>query len=476
METELPSFSDRRILVVGDVMLDRYWDGATSRISPEAPVPVVRVGDRHERPGGAGNVALNLVALGANVTLMGAIGDDTAGDVLQSCLLAAGIQLKLQRLSAAATITKLRVMSRDQQLIRLDFEDGALPIDTEQLLQDYAQQLEYADAVILSDYGKGTLIHCQRLIELANAKQIPILVDPKHTDFSHYCGATVVTPNRSEFEAAVGECRSEAVLVEKGQALMSAHALAALLITRGKQGMTLLVREQAAVSVSAITREVYDVTGAGDTVIALLTLSLAAGKSFTEAIHIANAGASVTVTKLGAATVSVAELRRALKTEATHNKHLATLTDAVAIADAARQVGKRIVMTNGCFDILHVGHIHYLQQAKALGDVLIVAVNDDASVARLKGSSRPINALHARMTMLAALAAVDWVVAFTEDTPKQLICAVLPDILVKGGDYTIEQIAGADCVLQQGGEVKILDFVPGFSTTRLLEKLTEVST
>jgi D-beta-D-heptose 7-phosphate kinase/D-beta-D-heptose 1-phosphate adenosyltransferase len=323
---------------------------------------------------------------------------------------------------------------------------------------------------VLSDYGKGSLGAVQELIKAARAAQRPVLVDPKSRDFSIYRGATAVTPNLGEFEAVVGHCRSEAELVEKGTALMARHELGALLITRGEQGMSLLQRGRGALHLPAKAREVYDVTGAGDTVISVLAASLAAGEDLAHATAIANLAAGIVVGKLGTATVSVPEIRRALHEESVQERGILSEEQLLSAVEQARVRGESVVMTNGCFDILHAGHVAYLQEARRLGERLIVAVNDDDSVRRLKGATRPINPLDHRMAVLAALQCVDWVVPFSEDTPERLICRVQPDYLAKGGDYRPEQVAGHQCVTAKGGKVAILAYREGHSTTTIIEQ------
>lgn len=471
MKLHVPPFEQARVLVVGDVMLDRYWHGPASRISPEAPVPVVRVEDMEERAGGAGNVALNIATLGAAVSLLGVTGDDAAADALTERLQAAGVACGFERLAGRSTVTKLRVLSRHQQLIRLDFEDGFEGFDPQPLLERYTAALAQADVVVLSDYGKGALRAVGGLIDAARAAGKPVLVDPKGRDFAKYRGASLVTPNLGEFEAVVGHCRSEEELVEKGLALLRAHDLGALLITRGEHGMTLLREAQGELHLPAQAHEVYDVTGAGDTVISVLAAALAAGQDLAGATALANIAAGIVVGKLGTAAISVPELRRALHDGQGAGRGVLTEDQLMLAVEDARAHGEAIVMTNGCFDILHAGHVTYLEQARRLGRRLIVAVNDDASVQRLKGSGRPVNHLDRRMAVLAALECVDWVVPFSEDTPERLICRVLPDYLVKGGDYRPEQVAGHDCVTANGGRVAVLDYVDGCSTSGIIEAL-----
>lgn len=466
---KFPDFRSARLLVAGDVMLDRYWFGATSRISPEAPVPIVRVDDREERVGGAGNVAVNLARLGGHVSLLGYVGQDEAGDTLLSLLERSGVRFRLQRLKRQPTITKLRVLSRHQQLLRLDFEELLKPEKPRELFELFEAELIRADVVVLSDYGKGTLSRIQPLIAAARAAHKPVLVDPKGLDFRAYRHASVLTPNLTEFEAVAGLCRSDAELRDKAEVLRKDLGLEALLITRGEHGMTLFREGCEPFHLDAHTQEVFDVTGAGDTVLSTLAAGLAAGLAITDATLLANLAAGLVVGKLGTASVTAEELHQALAGQRAAQHGAVTLGTLAGLVDDARRRGERVVLTNGCFDLLHPGHLRYLRQARALGDRLIVLVNSDESVRRLKGEGRPVNLLRHRMEMLSALEFVDWVAPFEEDTPREAICRLLPDVLVKGGDYTdITDIAGHDCVLQNGGDVKILKFVDGHSTTGLI--------
>lgn len=463
-------FSQVKVLIVGDLMLDRYWMGGTGRISPEAPVPVVKVEQSDDKPGGAANVALNAASLGAQVTLLGLCGQDEAADTLEKKLTALKVDCQFVRLPDYETITKLRVMSRNQQLIRLDFERSFVDADQQDLLACFAAAVPEADVVILSDYAKGSLQQVQQLIQMARTSGKAVVVDPKGSDFTRYRGATLLTPNMSEFEHIVGACDSEQQIVDKGQQLCNELDLAALLVTRSEQGMTLLEEAQQALHLPAKAREVYDVTGAGDTVISTLALGLGVGLATADAAALANLAASIVVAKLGTASVTVNELQHADLQKLGGVVNQAQLQLAM---QQARARGERIVMTNGCFDILHAGHVSYLDAARQLGDRLIVAVNSDESVTRLKGEGRPINPLDRRMAVLAGLAAVDWVVPFGDDTPQALIATLLPDILVKGGDYRIEQIAGGKEVQDNGGEVRVLHFEQGVSTTRIIQTIVE---
>ncbi|MGL5991071.1 MAG: bifunctional D-glycero-beta-D-manno-heptose-7-phosphate kinase/D-glycero-beta-D-manno-heptose 1-phosphate adenylyltransferase HldE [Plesiomonas sp.] len=468
MNVMLPDYSRAGVLVVGDIMLDRYWHGATNRISPEAPVPVVKVEQIEERPGGAANVAMNIAALGARSRLVGLTGADDAAMALSQALNAVAVDCDFVAVPTHPTITKLRILSRNQQLLRLDFEEGFDDINPQPLFDRIAAALPNIGALVLSDYAKGALSAVQPMIQLARAAGVPVLIDPKGSDFERYRGATLLTPNLSEFEAVAGRCKSEQDIVDRGMELLRRFELEALLVTRSENGMTLLREGHAPLHLPTLAQEVFDVTGAGDTVIGTLAASLAAGKSLAEACFLANAAAGVVVGKLGTSTLSPLELENAIRGRTDSGFGVMTEQNLKAVMIQARRRGERVVMTNGCFDILHAGHVSYLENARKLGDRLIVAVNTDASVQRLKGESRPVNPLSQRMAVLAGLGAVDWVVPFDEDTPQRLIASVLPDLLVKGGDYLPEQIAGGAEVIAAGGEVKVLNFEDGCSTSNII--------
>ena len=456
------------VLVVGDVILDRYVHGETTRISPEAPVPVVLVQRTEERPGGAGNVALNIASLGINVSLVGLAGRDSAADTLARLLADAQVTCKFATQNGFSTITKLRVLSQHQQLIRLDYEARSETADADALFAIFRKEAGKADITVLSDYAKGSLKNIQSYIDECRKREIKVLIDPKGSDFSRYQDASLLTPNLKEFEAVVGPCPDNDSLVEKGQNLCASLGLDALLVTRGDQGMSLLRSGCAPVHLSTEAREVFDVTGAGDTVIATMAACLAAGYDYAQAMVFANRAAGLVVGKLGTASVTVEELNNA----GAGKSHIAAdVPDEKGLLKIVREIraqGGTIVMTNGCFDILHAGHVHYLSQARQLGDYLMVAVNDDDSVKRLKGKGRPVNSIRHRLEVLQALKSVDWAIPFSEDTPERLIQLVAPDVLVKGGDYCEEEIAGAGFVRQHGGCVKILPLYEGCSTTHIL--------
>ncbi|KOR31500.1 heptose 1-phosphate adenyltransferase [Achromatium sp. WMS2] len=468
---QLPDFSIAKILVVGDLMLDRYWYGTTQRISPEAPVPIVRVEREEHRPGGAANVAVNIATLGTQVRLLGLTGVDEPGQTLKNLLQENGVQCTFTLVSGYPTITKLRIISRHQQLLRMDFENGFTELASEQLLTSYRNWLQWPDIIVLSDYAKGTLHNIRTLIQLATAAGKIVLVDPKQQNFECYSGASIVTPNLAELEAVVGPCPTEAAIVERGMQVLTQNQLKALLVTRGEKGMTLLRTDEQPYHLPTHAREVYDVTGAGDTVISVLAAGLAAKLPLLQATQLANHAAGIVVGKLGTAVVHLCELECAIRGVDTPQRGIVTEQQLLTQVQAAKQRGETIVFTNGCFDILHAGHVTYLEEARRLGNRLIVAINTDASVRNLKGADRPINPLAQRLTMLAALACVDWVVAFSEPTPERLICKLQPDFLVKGGDNKPDQIPGADCVRQAGGRVQILSYLSEYSTTKTINHI-----
>ncbi|MDG2135945.1 MAG: bifunctional D-glycero-beta-D-manno-heptose-7-phosphate kinase/D-glycero-beta-D-manno-heptose 1-phosphate adenylyltransferase HldE [Luminiphilus sp.] len=468
----LPDMSSGNVTVIGDVMLDRFWSGGSRRISPEAPVPVVNVMSQEDRAGGAGNVAVNLAHLGIDVSLVGLCGEDDHARALRACVEATGVRWNVMP-CGGETIVKLRVLSRNQQLLRMDFESPLASYGNDLFVGYARQHLADADLVVFSDYAKGSLSMVDRLLEVCREMGKPTLVDPKGLDFERYRGATVLTPNLAELEAIVGPCNDETALLEKTETLRVSLDVQAILVTRSEAGMTLIQAGSPPQHLAASAREVYDVTGAGDTVIAVMAGCLSAGLPLSESARFANQAAGIVVAKLGTASVTPAELGAIPTSEPRPSNKTGVMSesDLLVEIEQAKLTGQRVVMTNGCFDLLHPGHVSYLQQASAQGDLLVVAVNDDDSVRRLKGPSRPVNPTADRMAILAALACVEFVVPFSEDTPARLIEAVAPDVLVKGGDYKVEEIAGHESVLARGGRVITLDFVEGHSTSGMLARL-----
>ncbi|WP_298943710.1 bifunctional D-glycero-beta-D-manno-heptose-7-phosphate kinase/D-glycero-beta-D-manno-heptose 1-phosphate adenylyltransferase HldE [uncultured Psychromonas sp.] len=472
MKITLPEYDQANVLVVGDVMLDRYWHGPVTRISPEAPVPIVNVKQIEERPGGAANVALNIAALGATSTVVGLVGEDEAAQAIQDSLRSVHIKTDFITVPNVPTITKLRVLSRHQQLIRLDFEDSFADVDSAAIMDNMTKALTGENPVVVfSDYNKGSLSDIQNMIQLAKSRGAKVLVDPKGSDFEKYRGATLLTPNLSEFEEVVGHCKTDQELFDRATQLVIDLQLDALLVTRSEHGMTLIRENVAPFHLPTQAQEVFDVTGAGDTVMAVLAASIAAGSSFEDACALANAGAGVVVGKIGTSTVNTIELANAVYSQQEIGFGVLTEEQLKLAVKLAQHRGEKVVMTNGCFDILHAGHVSYLNTAREQGDRLIVAVNSDQSVRGLKGEGRPVNPVDRRMIVLAGLGAVDWVVEFTEETPQRLIAGVLPDLLVKGGDYKPEEIAGGEEVIANGGEVRVLQFKDGCSTSEIIKTI-----
>lgn len=470
-----------KVLCVGDVMLDRYVHGDVERISPEGPIPVLRVREEEAMLGGAGNVARNLAALGAQVAFASVVGGDEAGEEIARLLAAVpGLEASLAVEPARPSTVKTRFLSMGQQMLRADRETGA-PLSPA-LEQDLVRRIEallgQARVMILSDYGKGVLTPkiCAAAIAAARKAGVPVVVDPKGRDYGIYRGAEVITPNRKELAEATGEALPDsAAIVAAARALLDRCGIGAMIVTRSRDGMSVVEGGGAATHLPAEAREVFDVSGAGDTAIATLAVAIAAGLSLVDAAGLANAAAGIVVGKVGTAVVYPEELAAKLReAELSTIEHKVTTREAAEdIAATWRRKGLRVGFTNGCFDLLHPGHVALLAQARALCDRLVVGLNSDASVTRIKGPARPVQSEIARATVLASLASVDLVVVFEEDTPEKLIESVRPDVLVKGGDYTVETIVGADFVRRLGGRVAIVDLVPGFSTTKTVEKMSD---
>jgi D-beta-D-heptose 7-phosphate kinase / D-beta-D-heptose 1-phosphate adenosyltransferase len=473
----LDLYQGLHVWVVGDLMLDEYVMGAVERISPEAPVQVVRVRDTEYRLGGAANVARQVAALGARVSLAGIVGADAAGDDLLRLCSASNIDTRaVIRLPECRTTRKLRILGHSQQLLRLDWEDvkPCAPQTTVRMVSKLADGTR-ADAIILSDYAKGVLTPETMASVTGLRGTAPVVVDPKHRDFTRYRGATTITPNLRELEAAVGETldvNDTAAIATAARPLAEAADLEAMVVTLGDRGMLVVPVRGPEIAVPAIERPVYDVTGAGDTAIAVLTLSLAAQAPLLSAAQLANAAAGVSVGQVGTVAVDLGSIRDALA--ARHDGKILGRDDLTTRAASWRMAGKRIVFTNGCFDLLHAGHLSLLRQAAKLGDVLVLAINSDASVHRLKGPERPLVPQADRAALLAALAFVDAVTIFDEDTPRELLQRVRPHVLVKGGDYHLTEVVGREFVEGTGGRVALVPLTPGKSTTALVERIRGV--
>jgi D-beta-D-heptose 7-phosphate kinase/D-beta-D-heptose 1-phosphate adenosyltransferase len=468
-------FSSITVLCIGDVMLDRFVHGDIERISPEAPVPVIRLRETRDMLGGAGNVASNIASLGGRAILVGLVAG--IADARP------GIVASLVETAHRPTICKTRYVAGRQQVVRAD-EEGTAPLhasEEQALLARVAEHLPAAQAVILSDYGKSVLSPTliAKVIETATARNIPVFVDPKTDDFSRYRGATCITPNVRELAAAAGaSLPTEAAIDEAARRLLDTAEAHAILVTRSEKGMMLIERGCPAALAPARAREVFDVSGAGDTVIAALALAVADGRALAQAMHIANAAAGVVVSKLGTATADIAEVLHELSAQDEQSglgqlSGLQTLAIAQNLVARWREQGFSVGFTNGCFDILHPGHVALLAFARGQCDRLVVALNDDASVRRLKGAARPVNALDQRARIMAAIRYVDCVVGFEEDTPLRLLRDLRPDVLIKGADYALDQVVGADLVISAGGRVILADLVPGQSTTRIIARMRE---
>lgn len=467
-------------LVVGDLMLDEYLWGKAERISPEAPVQVVDIVREELRLGGAGNVVNNLSELGVRVAVCSVVGDDENGRALLDAFNTKGIATEaIFSDSARRTSRKTRVVAAHQQIVRIDRESRmALSADIEQQVCDWISRNAGSFSVILlSDYLKGVLTTkvIATALAAARAAGIPVLIDPKGTDFARYSGASILTPNRKEAEAASGiAIRDTDSLVRAAGVIMERAGLEHLLITRSEEGMSLFSKAGEPVHIPTVAREVFDVSGAGDTVLASLAAGMAAGLGMAEAARLANISAGIAVSKLGTSTVTPAEIINAIALAHSDSDSKIKNLDVLAVLiEAEKARGKRVVFTNGCFDLLHAGHVKYLQKARNLGDLLVLGLNSDASVRRLKGEKRPLIGEEERAHILAALDCIDYVVIFEEDTPLELITALKPHILAKGGDYTPEGVVGKELVESYGGRVELVTFVDGKSTTNIIERVLE---
>lgn len=484
-EAMVAGLSAARVCVLGDVMLDHYVEGAVGVVSDEAPVPILRVASERYVPGGAANVAANIAALGGAVTLIGVIGEDAAGATIIRLLgeLAGPVDPAILVDPARPTTLKTRYIGRRQQIVRVDRETSAplAPAFEARLAARVKEAAQACDVLVVSDYGKGVLSDgvLAAAFDAAKRAGARVLVDPKRTRFSEYRGASIITPNRKELAAATGlACESDAEAEAAAQAAIAASG-ADILLTRSEKGMSYFSAGRAPLHLQARALEVFDVSGAGDTVVAVLALALGAGHAPEQAMALANTAAGVVVAKQGTATLTPGELQGALareagepQTRAFTRRPAASLEEAVALAGEWRRKGFSIGFTNGCFDILHPGHVSLLAQAGAACDRLIVALNSDASVARLKGPARPVNDIEARAAVIGALRGVDLVIVFEEDTPLKAIAALEPDVLIKGGDYREDQVVGADLVKARGGRVLLAELVEGRSTTAIVAQLS----
>jgi len=480
IESLFSNIGQLKCLVIGDLMLDEYLWGKTDRISPEAPVQVVDVVREEMRLGGAGNVVNNLVALGAQVSVCSVIGQDQNGQTLLNAFRDRSVSVDAILLDPQRhTSKKTRVVASNQQIVRIDRESReTLSEKFEQQLCNWIKEnVHNFNVVLLSDYLKGVLTNkvIEAIISTASQINIPVLVDPKGSDYSRYKGATILTPNRKEAEAASGIAIVDKDSLSAAASIIIEKAgLKYLLITRSEEGMSLFSLDKDPVHIPTVAREVFDVSGAGDTVLASIAIGIAAGMEITEAAGLANVAAGIAVSKLGTSIVTPAEIINAVAlTHSDSDSKIKNRDVLAAIVGTEKAKGKTIVFTNGCFDLLHAGHVKYLQKARCLGDMLILGLNSDASVRRLKGDSRPLIDEDERAHILAALNCIDYVVIFEGDTPLDIITQLKPHILVKGGDYTAEDVVGKDIVESYGGRVELVNFVDGKSTTNIIERILE---
>ena len=470
-----------KILVVGDLMLDVYIRGNVNRISPEAPVPVFLI-ERQNREyvlGGAANVALNIRAAGAKADVFGMVGNDESGKLIIDMLHEGQVGTTGIVCGNKPTTQKIRYLGQNnQQVLRVDIEETTEIeyAECSKNLDDIIDGIKKYQAVVFSDYNKGFLVQqiCKKIIDACNRNGIPVLVDLKDKRFEKYSGATVLKPNKRELHELTDLCVNTIDQIEEAAVMLCKSARSKyVLTTLGAEGMLLVNDARKLQYEKTRAREVYDVTGAGDTTIAYLACELANGTDMHKAVRIANAAAGIQVSKLGTSVVYRDELRMIEEGEFSSCGELLCVSEQIKQIKAKKNRGQKIVFTNGCFDILHYGHVKYLQEAKAMGDVLVVGINSDDSVKRLKGKERPINSLADRIRVLSALDCVDYVLQFEEDTPINLINMIIPDVLVKGGDYNREEIVGYNEVIQNGGRVEILNYLEGKSTTNLIKKMRE---
>ncbi len=457
-------FKSQRILVIGDIILDVYYKGNVERISPEAPVPVVHINETKYALGGAANVSQNIANIASDVVIIGAIGDDVNGSIV-SGLFKENIKPCMVKIPNHPTTTKIRAMSQNQQIVRMDFEEHIkYTNDLWQSLNNLIDsELPGVNCVIISDYNKGLITKefSETIISKCKLLNIPVIIDPKGSDWEKYKGADVITPNIAELSdvAKTKVINSNDDVLLHGEYIRKKYSIGELIVTRSHLGVT-RIGESVVNHIPTEAKEVYDVCGAGDTFISVLATAIAGGIPIEHSIYFANKAAGIVVSKVGTATITIDELF----TEPLSN---IKVIDSPYILKRIMQQGKELVFTNGCFDILHVGHVAYLKEAKRLGDVLVVGVNSDASIKRLKGESRPVNNLNDRLLLLAALECVDYVIPFDSDTPLELIKSIMPDILVKGGDYANKEIIGSE----YAKEVRLIDFIDGYSSTNIIKKM-----
>jgi len=475
----IEQLKNAKVLCFGDIMLDTFAYGEVSRISPEAPVPVLKVSDKRSMLGGVGNVARNLCELGIHSTLLSIVGKDEAGDSIKGLAAAMGAKPHLTPVKGRPTTLKTRFIATNQQVLRVDEETAEIAAapDMEKVTAKFEKLVQQSDVVILSDYGKGifTAKNVRGFIKKAQKAGCRVIVDPKMTDYGAYQGADLITPNRKELEAATGgqPLKDQAAVQQAAKALIKAHDIKAILVTLSAEGMMLVRAGKPSLHIPAKAREVYDVSGAGDTVVALMAAAWAVGLDDQTAMDLANAAASVVVGKLGTATTTQTELQAALLdlNQRSGRRKIMELDEGLEKIAAWRKNGNKIGFTNGCFDLIHPGHVTLLAEARATCDKLILGLNSDASIKRIKGPKRPIQSEDSRALVLASFENVDMVILFGEDTPIDLIKTLQPDVLVKGSDYKVEEVVGHDVVAKYGGKVHLVQLVDGHSTTGITHRM-----
>ncbi len=476
MIENLPIFENLNIVVIGDVILDKYIAGECERISPEAPVPIINVSSLKSLPGGASNVASNLFSIGANIILICPYGKDKSSSELEEILQKNRLNCRYIYDKSFKTPTKTRVLSQGQQIVRFDQYDKTVNTKADKIIKELAKIDKKIDLIIFSDYDKGALFEIDKILEYTIKKSIKTLVDPKGANFDKYKNCSIITPNLKEFSKIVGSFTNNMEFEEKAFNLLDKLSLEALLITKGKYGLSLFTKSKDHQEIPAEASEVFDVTGAGDTVISVLAAMYASGASLYDAAFVANIAAGISIQRQGTVQVTREELTNAL-TKKNKHKHISKILDKSIdlelFVKSLKQKNKKIVMTNGCFDLLHAGHVSYLEASKSMGDYLIVGINNDESVRRLKGHKRPINILENRLRVISSLNCIDLIIPFSEDTPINLIKTIKPDIYVKGADYKLNEIIGADFIRGYGGEVNLIPLLNGLSTSNTIRKISE---
>lgn len=462
-------FNKLKILIIGDIMLDQYWNVNVSRISSEAPISISQFNYSFNKLGGAANVALNLFNLGVNTELFGITGNDLDSEIIINILNKKKIKFSILKSNKLRTIKKLRIFSGNQQIRRIDFDDDLSVISHKSLINKFIKKIKSCDAVLFSDYSKGTLVHCKRLINLIKKQKKLIIVDPKGLDFEKYKNSSFLKPNLNEFEMVVGKIKSNKDFKNKAIKLINKLNLKGLIVTKGKEGISYFDNKKKYFDSPSYSKEVFDVTGAGDTVLAILSLCIVIKMDIENSLKITNLAASSVINNFGTVPINLYELAHRI-TFIDNRFKIISVSDLKFLFKYFKKNDQKIVMTNGCFDILHAGHVSFLKKSKVLGDKLIIVVNSDDSIRKIKGAKRPINSLRHRMHVLSELECVDWVIDFSETNPRKIYNYFKPDIITKGSDYKINEVVGGKEIVKTGGKVIIIDLLKGISTTSIVKK------